>query len=84
MLNPTLNDPACTRKGGSDDPKGSLMHPSERRGVDGSESPAPVSMTGIIGRSLDRLDVSGLVNAQDVVKFGERNRGEHLDVGVLK
>ena len=84
MLNPTLEDPARAGECGSDDSEGSLMHASERRGIDGSEPPAPVSVTGVIGRSLDRLDIAGLVNAQDVVKFGERNWGEHLDVGVLK
>ena len=84
MLNSTLEDPACTGECGSDDPEGSLVHAGESGGVDGSEPPAPVSMTGIIRRSLDRLNVVGLVDAQDVVKFGERNWGEHLDVGVLK
>ena len=84
MLNPALKDPAGAGECGSNDPEGSIVHAGECRSVGRSEPPAPISVTGVIGRSLDRLDLAELVNAQEVAKFGERNRGEHFDVGVLK
>ena len=84
MLNPALEDPAGAGERGSNDPKGGIVHAGECRCVGSSEPAAPVRLTGIIGRSLDRLDIAGLVNAQNVIKFRERNWGEHLDVVVLE